>query len=82
MYCTQVDVITGTGWLEASVTLIAIFVAGMVYLLPFIVAQTRRASNVGAVFAVNVLFGWSIFGWIVALVLVLKSNTRPSVRSA
>ena len=37
----------------------------MLYLLPFIVAQTRRASNVGAVFGVNLLFGWSGVGWMV-----------------
>jgi hypothetical protein len=63
----EVDVITGAGRLGAVVTLLVILLAEMVYLCPFIVAQTRRASSVGAVFGVNLLFGWSIVGWSVAL---------------
>jgi hypothetical protein len=70
------------GWLGGGLVLIALILGGWVYLLPFIVAQTRRASNVGAVFGVNLLFGWSVVGWIVALVMAIHSDTRPSGNSA
>jgi hypothetical protein len=53
-----------------------------VYLFPFIVAETRRASNVGTVFGVNLLFGWSVVGWIVALVVALRSDPPPAQISA
>lgn len=39
----------------------------MLYFLPTLVAALRRTHNVGAVFAVNLLVGWTVIGWFAAL---------------
>lgn len=57
-------------------TAIGVIVVIAVYLAPTAVAFGRH-HNVGAVAAVNVLVGWTVIGWIVALVMALGSN-RPA----
>lgn len=47
------------------------------YLAPAIVALIRRAPNTASIIAVNVLLGWSLIGWVVALAMALRS-TAPS----
>jgi hypothetical protein len=42
--------------------------AGAIYLLPAELAYARRHRNRGAVLALNVLGGWTVVGWVVALV--------------
>lgn len=36
--------------------------------LPAVIAQTRRHPNAGIIFLVNLFFGWTFVGWVVALV--------------
>ena len=36
------------------------------YFIPSIVG--RKAKNSGSIFLVNLLFGWSLIGWVVALI--------------
>jgi len=44
------------------------------YLLPWAIAATRNRTNVAAVALVNALTGWTVVGWIVALVMACGSN--------
>lgn len=46
------------------------------YFLPTFVAAQRSHHNVLGVFLVNFLFGWSVIGWIIALVWAFS---RPQV---
>jgi hypothetical protein len=46
-----------------------------VYFLPFIVALLR-SHNPGGVFVVNLLLGWTLIGWAVALVMACGWNGR------
>ncbi|WP_203338319.1 superinfection immunity protein [Nocardioides limicola] len=46
------------------------------YMLPWAIATTRGKSNQWFIFWLNLLLGWSVIGWIVALVLSLTSH-RP-----
>lgn len=39
-----------------------------VYFLPGVVASGRAHHNAGAIFLLNLLLGWTVLGWIVALV--------------
>lgn len=39
------------------------------YLLPSIVAVYRKHRNGNAIFIVNLFLGWSLLGWVLALVL-------------
>jgi hypothetical protein len=50
-------------------------VALWIYLLPSYVAARRRHANMPALFAFNVLLGWTFLGWALALVWALW---RPS----
>lgn len=42
------------------------------YMLPTIEAAIRRSSNLPAIAAVNFFLGWSVFGWVAALVWAFK----------
>ncbi|HVE24372.1 MAG TPA: superinfection immunity protein [Sporichthya sp.] len=54
------------------------------YLLPWAVAATRGKSNSGAIGLLNLLLGWTLIGWIVALVMACGSHqaVAPVVRPA
>jgi hypothetical protein len=51
------------------ITLLSIF-----YLLPFAIAFNRKRANTGAIFALNLFLGWSLIGWVIALVWALKEE--------
>ncbi len=42
--------------------------ATAIYFLPAIIAHSRRAKNTSAILVLNLLAGWTIIGWIVAMV--------------
>ena len=48
------------------------------YFLPTIIAQQKGHRSLGGIFALNLLLGWSLLGWIGALVWAL-SNPQPVV---
>ena len=49
-----------------------------VYSLPFITASARYHRNTGPILLTNLFFGWSILGWLVALIWSFSDNVRPS----
>jgi hypothetical protein len=54
-------------------------VAFAAYFVPTIVALARRgAANTGAIGVINIFLGWSLIGWIVALVMACR--TRPQYK--
>lgn len=53
------DIIPGLVWL-------AIF--GAIYFLPAIVANSRDHRQTGAIVVLNLLAGWTVVGWVVAIV--------------
>lgn len=57
--------------MEALVLLI-LYVGG--YMLPTIVGAARQRHNLLAIAALNLLLGWTLIGWVVALVWALTSN--------
>lgn len=44
------------------------------YLLPWAVAATRGKTNAGAIGWINLLLGWTLIGWIVALVMACGAH--------
>ena len=53
--------------------LVAAAVAGLVInLIPTIIAVKRRHPDTAAIVAVNLLLGWTLIGWVVALVWSLR----------
>ena len=53
---------------------ILIAILSLFYVLPFAVAFNRKRANTGAIFALNLFLGWSLIGWVVALVWALKEE--------
>jgi len=46
-----------------------VFTAG--YMLPWVVAAARGKANHWTVFWVNLLLGWTIVGWVIAIIMAM-----------
>ena len=53
---------------------ILITILSLFYFLPFAIAFHKKRANTGAIFALNLFLGWSLIGWVVALVWALKEE--------
>lgn len=49
------------------------------YFLPWAIAETRGRSNSLAIGLLNFLLGWTLIGWIVALVMACGSHQRAVI---
>lgn len=58
----------------------ALFGFWMFYLAPWLVAEIRRHPSPGAVLALNAAAGWTIAGWVVALLWAIRPDgaIRPA----
>jgi T4 superinfection immunity protein len=55
--------------MEGGIFLLILIVIGFaVYFLPYSIARIRRTEHGPAIFWVNVFFGWTVLGWIAALI--------------
>ncbi len=53
----------------------------ILYFLPAIIAGLRRSTMMVWVVLINLLAGWTVVGWIVALVMAIASaRQQPTVR--
>jgi len=48
------------------------------YLLPVLLAWARRVPDIGPIAVINILLGWTLAGWVVALALALRSGVPPN----
>jgi Superinfection immunity protein len=62
--------ISFAGFLMMGLGIVAYFVPGMI-------AVTRRHRKATSILLVNLFFGWSVLGWIFALVWALRANVAP-----
>ena len=46
----------------------------ILYFLPSIIAMVKSKSNTAAILVLNLFLGWTIIGWIVALVWAVSAN--------
>jgi len=53
---------------------VLIALLSLFYFLPFAIAFQKQRANTGAIFALNLFLGWSLIGWVVALVWALKEE--------
>ncbi|HWZ77769.1 MAG TPA: superinfection immunity protein [Candidatus Sulfotelmatobacter sp.] len=52
----------------------------LMYFLPAIIALARSKRDLLAIFLLNLFLGWSVIGWIVALVWAAKSDVPATAR--
>ncbi len=57
----------------------AVVVAALLYFLPALIALLRGHHNGFAIFLTNVLLGWTLIGWIIALIWSTTAS-QPRVR--
>jgi hypothetical protein len=69
---------------EVIFVIFMVLTALFVYFLPTVVAEARGHQNSGMIFLTNLLLGWTILGWIGALVWAAttvqprpRKETRP-----
>ena len=55
------------------VAVILLVIVLPLYFLPTIVAAIRKTENIGWVVLINVLLGWTLIGWAVALAMAVSS---------
>jgi Superinfection immunity protein len=57
--------------------LITLLVSVFIYILPTIIARNKK--NIGAIAALNILLGWTILGWVAALVWALTKEQQETI---
>lgn len=50
------------------------------YMFPALIAGARNHHNAVAIFILNLLLGWTLFGWVLALVWACMNPPPPSSR--
>jgi len=61
--------------MNAFLIIIALIIIISIYFIPSIVAVSEHKRDMRAIFALNLFLGWSIIGWIIALVWALKKDS-------
>jgi RsiW-degrading membrane proteinase PrsW (M82 family) len=59
--------------ISATISIVATILT-LGYMLPWMIAALRGKSNAWGVFVVNLLLGWTVLGWIIALVMSCTSH--------
>jgi hypothetical protein len=59
--------------LATLATVVLAAIATALYLLPVLLGWGRRVPDIGSVAVINILLGWTLVGWAVALALALRS---------
>ena len=62
--------------MEGAIILVVVLV---VYFLPAINAYSKKKRNASAVLTLNFFLGWTLIGWVVALVWSTTKDTEPQV---
>ncbi len=60
---------------ETAGPLLVVVGAVLLYFLPSLVA--RKKPNANSVFVINLFFGWTLFGWVIALAMAVN-NPAPA----
>ncbi len=55
-----------------------VFFGILIYLLPALLAAGRRTHNADGTLALNLLVGWTVVGWLAALVMACGSRAQTS----
>lgn len=62
--------------METISAIFTVFLLAAMYFAPTIIAAGRKHHNRMAIFALNLLLGWTLIGWVGALVWSLTATER------
>ncbi|MGO0684084.1 superinfection immunity protein [Pseudomonas fulva] len=54
-------------------------ICAVLYFLPSMNAKSRKHPNAGSIFALNLLLGWTLIGWVVAVVWSASAVSAAAV---
>ena len=54
--------------MEHVTVIMILFLVFTFYFLPMVIASARRTGHKGMIFFINAVFGWTVLGWIAALI--------------
>jgi uncharacterized membrane protein len=57
----------------------ALVFISLFYFIPSIISIYRHKSNGCAIFVLNLFLGWTVIGWIIALVWACIADSKPTV---
>lgn len=60
-------------------TIIILLVCVVIYFIPTFIANGRKTHNENGIAIVNVLLGWTVVGWIIALIMACGSRSKDTV---
>ena len=60
--------------MEGLASIIALLILSGAYFMPSLIAHERNRSNLLAIVALNFFLGWTLVGWVVALVWALSKD--------
>ena len=61
--------------------LVVFLLIALFYFLPFLIAALREHPQVWPIFWLDVLLGWSVLGWIAALIWSVAAFRKEAQRS-
>lgn len=64
-------------WAGAVGAVMLLIVGGVVYFLPTINAKSRKHPNRSSIFLLNLFLGWTLIGWVAALVWSATAIAPP-----
>ena len=62
--------------MKAITVIIGILLCITIYMLPAGIGIIRGRSNAGAIFVLNLFLGWTLIGWVVALVWAVADDNK------
>jgi uncharacterized membrane protein YqaE (UPF0057 family) len=69
---------TGMDWAQTEAVLV-VFGGMALYCLPLIIALARQHRQGGAISLLNILLGWTLLGWVGALIWAVSASPTDAV---
>jgi hypothetical protein len=61
--------------IDAPMLVLIVVLGGALYFLPTIVRELRGVKHHAGIFVLNLLLGWTLLGWVAALVWAFQAKT-------
>jgi Superinfection immunity protein len=59
--------------LLSLMVLAIVAVSVTLYLFPVLIGRARRVPDIGAIAVIDILLGWTVIGWVIALAMAMRS---------
>ena len=78
LFMTDATSAAGTGASIFPMIIVWVILGLFLYFVPTIVAYKSNHLNKKAILLLNIFLGWTIVGWVVALVMSVWKTSKPS----